>query len=99
MGAMEIIALLVALVAVLAAGGNGGYLALLGNAATKRAGTAEVSSYVRGKAPVAAGAGVAALLSLVLVGGAPLLAIVLGVVGAGLAGSQLQATRTRFAGR
>lgn len=96
---MEIIALLVALLAVLTAGGNGGYLALLGNAAGKRAGTAEVSGYVRGKVPVAAGAGAAALLSLVMVGGSPLLSIVLGLLGAGLAGTQLQATRTRFAGR
>ncbi|WP_460867880.1 hypothetical protein [Rhodococcus aerolatus] len=96
---MEIVALLVALVAVLAAAGNGGYLALLGRAASQRAGTAEVSRHVRGKAPVAAGAGAAALLSLVLVAGAPLLSIVLGAVGAGLATAQLQATRTRFAGR
>lgn len=94
---MDLIALVIALISLVAAVGNGGYLALLGNAAGKRAGTSEVSTYVKGKAPVAAGAGVAALLALALSGGVPVLAIVLGIAGAGVAGAQLQTTRARYA--
>lgn len=93
---MDLIALVVSLIALVAAAGNGGYLALLGTAAGKRSGAGEVSTYVRGKAPVAAGAGVAAVLAVLLSGGVPLLAIILGVAGAGVAGTQLQGTRARY---
>ena len=96
---LNVIAVLVALAGFLAATAHFGYLAMLGSAATRRAGGEPVSQYVRSRVPVAAGTLVVALLALLLTtGGAAgdILAILAGA-GSGVAGYQaLRSTRTRF---
>lgn len=99
-------AFLLQLLAVLAALGglatglaHGGYLAMLGSAASKRAGGEPVRQYVRGRVPVAAVTLGVALLALLLSAGGPVadvLAIMAGA-GSGVLGYQaLQDTRTRY---
>ena len=96
---LNVIAFLVALAGFLAAAAHGGYLAMLGSAATRRAGGEPVSQYVRGRVPVAAATLVVALFALLLSTGgltADILAILAGA-GSGVMGYQaLQSTRARF---
>lgn len=97
---LNLIALLAALAGLLAALAHGGYLAMLGSAANRRAGGGPVSRYVRSRAPVAAATLGVALFALLLASGdsaaADILAIVAGA-GSGVVGYQaLQGTRTRF---
>ncbi|MDQ4031788.1 MAG: hypothetical protein M3332_05780 [Actinomycetota bacterium] len=96
---VHLIAVLAALAGLLAALGHGGYLAMLGSAANRRAGGGPVDQYVRSRVPVAvATLGVAMLALLLTTGGsfADVLAIVAGA-GSGVIGYQaLQQTRERF---
>jgi hypothetical protein len=96
---LNVIAFLVALAGFLAAAAHGGYLAMLGSAAARRAGGEPVSQYVRSRVPVAAVTLAVALLALLLSTGGTtgdILAILAGA-GSGMAGYQaLQSTRTRF---
>lgn len=96
---LNLIAVLAALAGLLAAAAHGGYLAMLGSAANRRAGGGPVSEYVRSRVPVAAATiGVALLALLLTTGGsfADVLAIMAGA-GSGVLGYQaLQSTRTRF---
>ncbi|MGH3913085.1 MAG: hypothetical protein ACRDTC_06705 [Pseudonocardiaceae bacterium] len=96
---LQLLAVLVALGGLGAALAHGGYLAMLGSAASKRAGGEPVSQYVRGRAPIAAVTlGVALLALLLTTGGsvADVLAIVAGT-GSGVLGYQaLQDTRARY---
>lgn len=97
---LNVIAVLVALAGLLAAAAHGGYLAMLGSAAHRRAGGAPVSQYVRGRIPVAGVTVAVALLALLLSTGdsaaADILAILAGA-GSGVVGYQaLQTTRTRY---
>jgi hypothetical protein len=98
---VHVIAVLAALVGLLAAAAHGGYLALLGSAANRRAGGEPVSQYVRSRVPVAGVTFGVALLALLLSSGGPaadILAILAGA-GSGLAGYQaLQSTRARYRG-
>ena len=96
---VHFIAVLAALAGLLAALGHGGYLAMLGSAANRRAGGGPVDQYVRSRVPVAvATLGVAMFALLLTTGGsfADVLAIVAGA-GSGVVGYQaLQQTRARF---
>lgn len=97
-----LVAAVVALVALLVALGNVGYLAMLNNAAKQRgaAGTS-VSEYVKGRLPIAGGAAAAAAIALLLaMGGGGLVPDVLGLLlgaGSGVVAKQaLDASRARF---
>ncbi len=96
---VHLIAVLAALAGLLAALGNGGYLAMLGSAANRRAPRDPVNQYVRSRVPVAvATLGVALFALLLTTGGsfADVLAILAGA-GSGVVGYQaLQSTRTRY---
>jgi hypothetical protein len=96
---LNLIAVLAALAGFLAAAAHGGYLAMLGSAATRRAGGEPVSQYVRSRVPVAAVTLGVALLALLLASHGPaadILAILAGA-GSGVVGYQaLQSTRTRY---
>ena len=96
---LNLIAVLAALAGLLAAAAHGGYLALLGSAANRRAGSEPVSEYVRSRVPVAVVTLGVALLALVLAAHGPaadILAILAGA-GSGVVGYQaLQSTRTRY---
>ncbi len=97
---VNLIAVLVALAGLLAAAAHGGYLAMLGSAANRRAGGEPVSDYVRSRVPVAAVTLGVALLALLLTAGDSVTADVLAIMtgaGSGVVGYQaLQSTRTRF---
>jgi hypothetical protein len=95
-----IVAVVVALVGLLVALGNVGYLAMLNNAAKKRgAAGAPISDYVKGRLPLAGGATVGGAVALLLSTGGvvpDVLALLLGA-GSGLVAKQsLDTTRARF---
>jgi hypothetical protein len=96
---LNLIAVLAALAGLLAALAHGGYLAMLGSAANRRAGGEPVSQYVRSRIPVAGVTVGVALLALLLTTGGTgtdILAIVAGA-GSGVVSYQaLQSTRTRY---
>lgn len=96
---LDIIARLIALAGLLAALAHGGYLWMLGSAASRRAGGEPVSGYVRSRVPLAAGTVGVALLALLLTAGGPvadILAIV-AAAGSGVVSYQaLQGTRARY---
>ncbi|MGH3786478.1 MAG: hypothetical protein ACRDRG_07975 [Pseudonocardiaceae bacterium] len=96
---LNLIAVLVAIAGLLAAAAHGGYIMMLGSAASKRAGGEPVSAYVRSRIPVAGVTLGVALLALLLTSGgagADVLAILAGA-GSGVVSYQaLQSTRTRY---
>lgn len=96
---VHLIAVLAALAGLLAALGHGGYLAMLGSAANRRAPGDPVNQYVRSRVPVAvATLGVALFALLLTTGGsfADVLAIVAGAGSGVVAYQALQGTRARF---
>lgn len=60
---VNLVAVIVAIASVLAALGNAAYLAMLSSAATKRAGGAPITAYVRSRWPLAGGTTAGALLA------------------------------------
>ncbi|MGH3975496.1 MAG: hypothetical protein ACRDS9_19525 [Pseudonocardiaceae bacterium] len=96
---LNVIAVLTALAGLLTTLAHGGYLAMLGSAAKRRAGGEPVNQYVRSRVPVAATALGVALFALLLTNGgtaADVLAIMAGA-GSGVLGYQaLQDTRARL---
>jgi uncharacterized membrane protein len=96
---MDLIATIVAIVSIVAALANAGYLAMLNSAATKRAGGAPIAAYVRGRWPIAGAALGGALLALLMTGGGTfldVLAILVGIASGGGAYQALESTRKRY---
>jgi hypothetical protein len=96
---LNVIAVLAALAGLLAAAAHGGYLAMLGSAANRRAGGEPISQYVRGRVPVAGVTLAVALLALLLSTGgtaADILAILAGAGSGVISYQALQNSRTRY---
>jgi hypothetical protein len=96
---INLIAVVVAIASVLAALGHVGYLALLNNAATKRAGGSPVAQYVRGRWVIAGSTTAASLLAWLLTAGptgADILAIILAGGSGVVATKALQSTQAKY---
>ncbi|GAB3005065.1 hypothetical protein LWP59_03595 [Amycolatopsis acidiphila] len=96
---INFIAVVIAIASVLAALGHVGYLALLNNAANKRAGGTPVAEYVRSRWAVAGGTTAASLLAWLFTAGGTGMDIIAILVAAGsgaVAVKALQSTQAKY---
>jgi hypothetical protein len=96
---LNLLAVLVALIGLVAAVAHDGYLALLLSAARKRAGGSPVAQYVRSRFPIAGVTTAVGLIALLLTSGgafADVLAILAGGGSGVVAFQALQSTRQRY---
>lgn len=99
---INLIAVIVSLVSVAIVLGHDGYLALLSNAAKKRAGGKPVGDWVKSRVPVAAGTSIGAVLAALMTTGGvgmDIVAILLGAGSGAVAYQALETTRKRYATR
>ncbi|ANN20692.1 hypothetical protein [Amycolatopsis orientalis] len=96
---INLIAVVIAIAGVLAALGHLGYLALLNNAAGKRAGGTPIAQYVKTRWPIAAGTTAASLFAWLLTSGGTTLDIIAILLAAGsgvTATKALQSTQQKY---
>jgi len=96
---INLIAVIIAIASVLAGLGYVGYLAMLNNAAGKRAGGAPVAQYVRSRWPIAGGATAASLLAWLFTSGNTAMDILAIIIAAGSGATSvkaLQSTQAKY---